>query len=131
MPLKNTTTTSHYHRLRYMRHLRGLLKSATFQALAVPVSLLTLNAAAMCLYLDLLERKVLPSYFPPLHLGDGPFELTSFALSLLLVFRTDTSYARWNEALTTWSEVRHEICLEICMHHVLSGSITIDINASA
>ena len=34
----------------------------------------------------------------------GPFELTSFALALLLVFRTDSSYGRWNEAMEIWTE---------------------------
>jgi ion channel-forming bestrophin family protein len=32
----------------------------------------------------------------------APFNLTSFALSLLLVFRTNTSYSRWNEARKIW-----------------------------
>ena len=38
---------------------------------------------------------------PPCH----PYP-RSVALSLLLVFRTDASYARWMEALALWSEVR-------------------------
>ena len=42
---------------------------------------------------------ILPTYVPPqglpsLYLGDSPFELTSFALSLLMVFRTEASYDR-------------------------------------
>jgi len=35
----------------------------------------------------------------------APFSLTSFALSLLLVFRTNTSYARWQEARSIWGGV--------------------------
>ena len=34
-----------------------------------------------------------------------PFNLTSFALSLLLVFRTNASYARWVDARTLWGGV--------------------------
>lgn len=34
-----------------------------------------------------------------------PFSSTSFALSLLLVFRTNTSYFRWNEARTIWGGI--------------------------
>ena len=34
-----------------------------------------------------------------------PFSSTSFALSLLLVFRTNTSYSRWNEARTLWGGI--------------------------
>ncbi|WIA34766.1 hypothetical protein OEZ86_013072 [Tetradesmus obliquus] len=32
----------------------------------------------------------------------GPFSLSTFALSLLLVFRTNGSYQRWNEARRLW-----------------------------
>eukprot|EP00798_Chlamydomonas_sp_ICE-L_P010151 gene10151-8054_t len=42
----------------------------------------------------------LPLWLPrPIHLNTQPHILTSFALSLLLVFRTNSSYARWEEAL--------------------------------
>lgn len=37
---------------------------------------------------------------------DVPFQLTSFALSLLLVFRTDASYSRWCAALGAWESLR-------------------------
>ena len=35
-----------------------------------------------------------------------PASALSLALSLLLVFRTDASYARWMEALALWADVR-------------------------
>lgn len=34
-----------------------------------------------------------------------PFNLTSFALSLLLVFRTNASYGRWDESRKLWGGV--------------------------
>ena len=34
-----------------------------------------------------------------------PFTIAMPALSLLLVFRTNTAYARWNEARTLWGGV--------------------------
>lgn len=34
-----------------------------------------------------------------------PFSITSFALALLMVFRTNSSYARWWEARSTWGQV--------------------------
>ena len=37
--------------------------------------------------------------------SQSPFGLTSFALSLLLVFRTNASYARWLDARKTWGKV--------------------------
>ena len=34
-----------------------------------------------------------------------PFEITSFALGLLLVFRTDASYERWKNGRSNWTSV--------------------------
>jgi hypothetical protein len=45
-------------------------------------------------------------HLPAISFGEAPLDVTAFALSLLLVFRTDSSYARWEEALRTWNEVR-------------------------
>lgn len=41
----------------------------------------------------LLQDAVLPGWMPSLQMPTAPFDLTSFALSLLLVFRTNT---RWD-----------------------------------
>jgi predicted membrane chloride channel (bestrophin family) len=48
----------------------------------------------------------LPGHWPhvTLALGQG-FNLTAFALSLLLVFRTNSSYDRWWEARKLWGGV--------------------------
>ena len=52
------------------------------------------------------QAAILPVYLPTLSIeATGPFSLTSFALSLLLVFRTNTSYARWDEARSIWGGV--------------------------
>ena len=37
--------------------------------------------------------------------ADQAFNLTSFALSLLLVFRTNTSYSRWLYARKVWGGI--------------------------
>jgi predicted membrane chloride channel (bestrophin family) len=42
---------------------------------------------------------------PDLKATNAPFGLTSFALSLLLVFRTNTSYQRWDEARKMWGSM--------------------------
>jgi len=91
---------------RYQRHLTFLFRSGTWQNLAMPVAGMTLVAAATCLYESLLSLHLLPAWLPSFQMSDGPFELTSFALSLLLVFRTDSSYGRWMEGMNTWSEVK-------------------------
>ena len=83
---------------RYLRHLYGIFGSATFESLAVPLAYLTGNALVLAVYQTLAEHQDnLPSWMhglPVMYLGDAPFELAAYALSLLLVFRTDASYDR-------------------------------------
>ncbi len=70
-------------------------RSVTFRNLQSPLSFLTLNASVIVLYRALVEMEYLPDLFDGIKFVDTPFQLTSFALSLLLVFRTDASYGRW------------------------------------
>jgi len=44
---------------------------------------------------------IIPGFILPLQ----PFSLSISALALLLTFRTNTSYARWNEARTAWGKI--------------------------
>lgn len=49
---------------------------------------------------------VIPRDWPSLTVEAGEaFNLTSFALSLLLVFRTNESYSRWLDARKAWSGI--------------------------
>ena len=51
--------------------------------------------------------------------ASDPFQLTSFALSLLLAFRLNASYARWVEARTAWSSVTsncRELMRQVAVH---------------
>ncbi len=49
---------------------------------------------------------MLPALFPSLEIRNKEiFGLTSFALSLLLVFRTNASYERWDSARKMWGLV--------------------------
>ena len=49
----------------------------------------------------MLQQKGAPSFYEHADVGYWQvFNLTSFALSLLMVFRTNSSYARWWEART-------------------------------
>jgi len=52
-----------------------------------------------------LMTDVLPFGIPALQLPLAPFSLSVAALGLLLTFRTNVSYARWNEARTAWGKV--------------------------
>ena len=44
-------------------------------------------------------------FLPALQLPLTPFTLSTAALGLLLTFRTNVSYARWNEARTAWGKI--------------------------
>ena len=53
-----------------------------------------------------MQIHLLPASWPQLALNTGDaFNQTSFALSLLLVFRTNTSYSRWEEARKAWGQL--------------------------
>jgi len=62
--------------------------------------------AACCCHRRRLQAGMLPAFLPAL---DAKFKelfgMTSFALSLLLVFRTNASYGRWDEARKMWGMV--------------------------
>ena len=88
---------------RFFRDLATLPTSAVFVALLEPLAALGGCALAACL---------LGTRFPKLQLNPLPLQLTASALALLLVLRTNRSYARWldvrknfGEAHTTAREV--------------------------
>mmetsp|Transcript_14549 Transcript_14549/g.34563 ORF Transcript_14549/g.34563 Transcript_14549/m.34563 type:complete len:288 (+) Transcript_14549:653-1516(+) len=63
------------------------------------------HSAAVNIYVVASEQEALPFDLRHLKVVYRPFELTSFALSLLLVFRTEASYARWEAARSNWMTV--------------------------
>lgn len=78
------------------RVLRGLIKQAL---------LVSLCSSVLVLYNVLIEVNILSSRLPLLTFPALPFTLTSSSLGLLLVFRTNTAYARWKDARNYWSYV--------------------------
>eukprot|EP00899_Mesostigma_viride_P001418 jgi/Mesvir1/11277/Mv01073-RA.1 len=92
---------------RYLRHLSTLLISRIFTNLTGPILWCLGVSVGVGLYEESLELGTAPFYLT----GMGsitpdtlsPLTLTSFALSLLLVFRTNTSYQRWLSASLMWS----------------------------
>jgi predicted membrane chloride channel (bestrophin family) len=63
-------------------------------------------ATAVVLYEGSLEAGLLPPVFRTIAVNTkAAGGMTSFALSLLLVFRTNASYARWDEARKIWGGV--------------------------
>lgn len=69
----------------------------------MPLSAVCGIAALAAAYETLLANGIID--LPHCYLPAQPVATTSFALSLLLVFRTNTGYFRWNEARTLWGGV--------------------------
>jgi putative membrane protein len=87
---------------RHGRHLASIVSSRVIMALGPPVFSLTAFAAVVTFYNEALSGKILPAWLPLLHISSLPFSLTAPALALLLVFRTNASYARFDEARKAW-----------------------------
>jgi len=100
---------------RFIRNMKTLPSSGINQALRNELTFVTLTAVFVTLFnmlfysyqdfegiahpgpLNFLDADIKALVLPAL-----PFTIASPALSLLLVFRTNTGYARWNEARTLW-----------------------------
>jgi predicted membrane chloride channel (bestrophin family) len=70
------------------------------QALLAPTSLCFAQTLALALYASFAPHSWLPLPYVPQEF----FDLTGGALALLLVFRTDASYNRWEEARRQWGD---------------------------
>ncbi|GIL77593.1 hypothetical protein Vretimale_6815 [Volvox reticuliferus] len=93
----------HRSRGRYLEHCITLFRSYFLRDLLGPLMVLVGASVAVGLYETALQDGMLPTWL--LDFGgtsDTPFQLTSFALSLMLVFRTNSSYARWLDARQQW-----------------------------
>jgi predicted membrane chloride channel (bestrophin family) len=108
----------HRSTARYNRHIFGIFSSSIFRGLAQPLVTVGAIATAVCLY----ESNVVPQYdlMPSLLMPTAPFDLTSFALALLLVFRTNSSYDRFVEVTSVWSGLgnRARDTMRQCISHI-------------
>jgi len=99
---------------RFFRNIKSITSSGINQALSTELTFVTSAATFIVLYNCLagsyqdFEGVAHPGAFSflnlpsPLSLPAFPFTIASPALSLLLVFRSNTGYNRWNEARTLW-----------------------------
>ncbi|GIL50051.1 hypothetical protein Vafri_6374 [Volvox africanus] len=91
---------------RYLYNLKTIPGSRIIRTLSRPMGVVLAWATLFGFYETCLESGVLPAYFPQLTLTSAePQGLTSFALSLLLVFRTNSSYGRFDEARKIWGGI--------------------------
>lgn len=87
---------------RHGRHLYSIFSSGILAALAPPVLACTVLATFITVFNHLVIVGRLPQSIPILEVASLPFTLTSSVLSLLLVFRTNSSYNRFDEARKIW-----------------------------
>ncbi|XP_078445828.1 voltage-dependent chloride channel 1, chloroplastic-like [Wolffia australiana] len=95
----------HRSSLRHVRHLLSSLSSRVILSLIPPVFSLTAVAATLATYNWAVTAGLLPEFFPVLRASPLPYQLTAPALALLLVFRTEASYSRFQEGRHTWIKV--------------------------
>ncbi|EOX95982.1 PREDICTED: UPF0187 protein At3g61320, chloroplastic [Theobroma cacao] len=96
-----------YHRssLRHLRHLLSSLQSRVILSLVPPVLAFTSVAVVIAGYNTAVDLHWLPGFFPVLRASSLPYQLTAPALALLLVFRTEASYSRFEEGRKAWTKV--------------------------
>lgn len=92
----------HRSSTRHVRHLLSMTSSRVVMAIWPPVLTLTSVAAIITGYNEAVMAKALPLWMPLLHLSTLPLSFTASCLSLLLVFRTNSSYTRFDEARKAW-----------------------------
>lgn len=91
---------------RYFHHILETHRSRILLGMAKPLAHVAAASAVACACGAAMQAGLLPAFLPALggQLKEL-FNLTSFALSLLLVFRTNSSYARWEEGRRLWGQV--------------------------
>ncbi|KAH9331332.1 hypothetical protein KI387_003440, partial [Taxus chinensis] len=87
---------------RHIRHWLSSFSSRVILSLIPPMGALTVYAAAVAAYNTGVAGA---GFFPLLHASTLPSELVAPALALLLVFRTEASYSRYDEGRKTWTNV--------------------------
>ena len=87
---------AHRSTRRYLRHFLGLFVSRIVAGLRTPLLLIALESTLVCSYEAARLAGLLPAFCRSIQVkAPMLFSLSSFALSLLLVFRTNASYGRW------------------------------------
>lgn len=90
---------------RHLTHLSSSLSSRVILSLVPPVLAFTTVAVIIASYNSAVLLHWLPEFFPVLRASSLPYQLTAPALALLLVFRTEASYSRYEEGRKAWTKV--------------------------
>ncbi|KAF2604916.1 hypothetical protein F2Q70_00026408 [Brassica cretica] len=95
----------HRSSLRHVRHLVSSFSSRVILSLIPPVFFFTSVAVVIASYNSAVALEWLPGTFPILRSSSLPYQLTAPALALLLVFRTEASYSRYEEGRKAWVRI--------------------------
>ena len=102
---------------RYFYNIATMPSSRIIRSLAAPVLVVASIAFAVGLNHELVAQGVIPAMWEVPNISPEPINLTSFALSLLLVFRTNSSYGRFDEARKMWGLMLNrtrDVCRMVC-----------------
>ncbi|KAL3369052.1 hypothetical protein AABB24_009713 [Solanum stoloniferum] len=102
---KHETWVQHRSSLRHLRHLFSSINSRVVLSLIPPVIAFTSFAFVIACYNSAVSLHWLPEFFPILRASPQPYQLTAPALALLLVFRTEASYSRFEAGKKAWTKV--------------------------
>ncbi|KAL8227906.1 hypothetical protein R6Q57_015490 [Mikania cordata] len=102
---KHEDWVEHRSSLRHIRHLLSSLTSRVILSLVPPVIGFTTVAVVVASYNTAVFWELLPEFFPVLRASSLPYQLTAPALALLLVFRTEASYSRFEEGRKAWMKI--------------------------
>lgn len=102
---KHEDWVQHRSSLRHIRHLLTSLSSRVILSLVPPVIAFTSVAIVIASYNSAVAVHWLPEFFPILRASPLPYQLTAPALALLLVFRTEASYSRFEEGRKAWTKM--------------------------
>ena len=92
----------HRSNTRHSRHMAAIASSRVAAGLLPPVFKLTLMASLLVLY-NMWAVSAASQYL--LRVPSLPFQLAAPAVALLLVFRTNASYGRFDEARKAWASI--------------------------
>ncbi|KAG7639852.1 Bestrophin/UPF0187 [Arabidopsis thaliana x Arabidopsis arenosa] len=95
----------HRSSLRHLRHVSSSPSSRVILSLIPPVFFFTTVAILIAGYNSAVDLDWLPDFFPVLRASPLPYQLTAPALALLLVFRTEASYSRFEQGRKAWVKI--------------------------
>lgn len=95
----------HRSSLRHVRHFFSSFNSRVILSLVPPVIAFTSVAVIIATYNSAVSLDWLPEFFPVLRASSLPYQLTAPALALLLVFRTEASYSRFEKGKMAWTKI--------------------------